>query len=252
MKNMKEELDKSEKRIWIDVILPVTSLIFGGAAIAFLLGIDRLANAIVATNDDFKNAAASDLLIGEIIEFEPKILICMLICIVLCIVCKKYSSKRRKCATAGMVIAIVCMVISRTPLGNVSYMLPVIVQSFKNNVMGKGDNRLAKEEDYSVSDLHVTYDEDYLGFATACGTITNTTEYDWEYVNIKIELSDIDEEYEKAFLSCRIEHVLAGESVEFESNATPFFVPALCYEDCEITSVSYDIDSSTGNKDIWQ
>lgn len=247
MKRKQDKINQDNGKIWIDTIIPVVSLILGIVAIVLVFGLDRLVYAIIATEDDFKNFVESDImpdvLIGFIIPFDIKVLICMLICILFHNECKKNCSKKEELSKIGMVISIVCMIISCTPLGNITWMLPGIVQGYKNDVFGKGDVRKAEENDYSISDLNVEY-EKYMGCATVYGTIVNNTEYNWEYVDVEVKLLDADEEFENYVLTCRVESVLAGESVTF-SNDTPLYVREGCYEDCKILWVTYDIDSRT-------
>lgn len=238
------------EQVWNDTVLPAMTLILGIFSIIIFLGLDKLAGALVSsflmTRDDFMHSMEQDLtsdsILDLLIPFDIKLLICMLICIPFRMACKKRFSRRRSMATTGMVMSIVSMALSFTPLGYISTLLPAMLLVAPN-----GDFRNAAEEDYAISDLHMAYSEYGWGYATACGTLTNTTEYNWEYAKITFEITDTDGEFGSELLSCRTGYIPAGESIEFESSFTFAAVASGCYEKCEVVSVSYDIDSGTGN-----
>ena len=245
MKNIQSKLNKHTDHIWIDIIFPMASRIMGYASVAILLGIDQVGDALTLSEDDSIKQMGLEAAISVIIPFDYKILLCMLGAIVFRQICRNGYSTQMKMATKGMVVSIICMVISCTPLGNISFFLPMTIYSYRLTT-GESDLRDADKDDYSISDLQVVCDDDSSSeYVQVCGKIKNTTEYNWQFVEIKFRIADKDEKYEGAVLSCKIENVLIKDQVEFRTNGVTLLAPSDCYEICEVVNVVYDIDSST-------
>lgn len=227
-------------RILLDIVLPVMALIIGIVSIFYLFGLDN----INLSYDDF----GANFMLGFLIHFDVTILCCTILAVIIRLICQNVSSNGKALATTGMIISIICLVISVTPVGDVLPILSYSVFHVTDMINEGNAHRIAQEGDYLLSNVHVGYSsEDVCAFAYGTGTITNTTEYDWKSVTIGVRLLEEDGGYGKydgTILECTLNDIRSGESAEFETESYVVngFVEYGTFTICEVVSVQYDID----------
>lgn len=235
--------------LWVllNIILPIIAFITGVVSFVVLFGIDNLN----LSNDDFVQALSVSFAIGIFIPFDIVIALCAIVAFLIRKICKKRDSKGRRWINVGMIMSIVCLIISATPVGDALPMISYAIFNSMDMLMGEGDGRIAKEGDYSLENLRVTYSsEDSTAFAFGAGTITNTSEYDWESVTIGVRLLDAEGGYGKydgAILECKLHMIPSGGSANFQTGtyAVNGTVEYGSFASCEVVSVKYNIDSRT-------
>ncbi|MDE6749785.1 MAG: hypothetical protein K2K21_12100 [Lachnospiraceae bacterium] len=235
----------NQKKVYYNVVLPILALLLGIFSIYKLLGIEN----INLSEDDFMISVSQSFLISIVLPFDFTILCCTILVTVIRHVCKKRENQKMGLIKTGWIMCIVCLVISFTELGT---FLPGITYGIGST--REGDDRVASDDDYEISDLHVVYDGEYLSMVSGEGILTNTSDYDWESaeVGIRLKHTEGEEEQEEFILTAKFGTVYSGENVKLETACYSRMVRYGSISECDVAYVKYDIDSREKYKNIEQ
>ncbi len=245
IRNQQNQLNQSE--FW-NTAIPITAFAMGIISIILLFGLDS----IVLSYDDFFSNFIQNMLIGAIIPFDIGIAICTLVAFLLRRRCKRKGYKRESLAKKGMIISIICLIISLTPFATTLQIMSYTVFNLQDMREHLSGVYTAKDNDYTISDLQVVFNEGSMWpYLVASGVITNTTEYDWEFVHVNIQFVE-GEGRKYPFEShniwkCVLNDVPRGGNAYFETpnHAINYPEESDKQASCKIVSIQYKIKSQS-------